>query len=194
MSDGEPVAIISVNYDLDSHVSFGGSLAGTTNGEGIGVSRASGYVSFAQSLGRNFAFDGGVVVQAYTDRYSSGRSQSFAEVYGGVTWNQFALHASYSPSYLDAGLETLYIEANAVEELGAGFRANARAGLLQRLSGNGSLGGENTRWDAQIGVTKDFESVSAFINLGTAGSSSGTYFNGPWQGRNALTVGISRSF
>lgn len=194
VSEGEPVAIVSIDYDLDTTVVVGGSVVGTTNGEGIGVSRGSGYISLAQSIGGNLAIDGGVVVQAYTDRYSSGRSQTFVEVYGGVTWNQFALHASYSPSYLDAGLETLYIEANAVQDLGAGFRANARAGVLQRLSGDGSFGGENTRWDAQIGVTKDFKHLSAFINVSTAGSGSGTYFDGPWQGRDAIVFGMTRSF
>ena len=135
-----------------------------------------------------------MVVQTYTERYSGGRSQSGVEAYGGVTWKQLALHASYSPSYLDAGLETLYVELNAVQDLGAGFRANARAGLLQRLSGDGSFGGENTRWDAQIGVTKDFERLSAFVNFSTAGSGEGTYFAGPWQGRNAVIFGVSRCF
>jgi len=194
VSEGEPVAIASIVYDLDSGVSVGGSVVGTTNGSGVGVSRASGHVGYATSIGRNIAVDGGVVVQTYTDRYSSGQSQTFAEVFGGVTWKQFALHASYSPSYLDAGLETLYIEVNAVQDLGSGFRANARAGLLQRLSGDGSFGGENTRWDAQIGVTKDIGRLSAFVNLSAAGSGQGTYFDGPWQGRNAVIFGVSRSF
>ncbi|MEM7702809.1 MAG: TorF family putative porin [Pseudomonadota bacterium] len=194
VSEGEPVAIASIIYDLESGVSVGGSVVGTTNGNGVGVSRASGHVSYAQSVGQGFAVDGGFVVQTYTDRYSSGQSQTFVEAYGGLTWKQFALHASYSPSYLDAGLETLYVELNTVQDLGDGFRANARAGLLQRLSGEGSFGGENTRWDAQIGVTKDFDRLSAFVNFSTAGSGEGTYFDDPWQGRNAVIFGVSRSF
>jgi len=194
VSEGEPVAIASIAYDLESGLSVGGSVVGTTNGEGVGVSRASGHVSYAKSVGQGFAVDSGVVVQTYTNRYSSGQSQTFVEAYGGVTWKQFALHASYSPSYLDAGLETLYVELNAVQDLGGGFRANARGGVLRRLSGEGSFGGENTRWDAQIGVTKDFDRLSAFVNLSTAGSGEGTYFDGPWQGRNAVIFGVSRSF
>ena len=194
VSEGEPVAIASVVYDHESGLSAGGSVVGTTNGSGVGVLRASGHVGYATSVGDGWAVDGGVVVQTYTNRYSGGRSQTFVETYGGVTWEQLALHVSYSPSYLDAGLETLYVELNAVQNLGAGFRANARAGVLQRLSGDGSFGGENTRWDAQIGVTKDFERLSAFVNFSTAGSGEGTYFDGPWQGRNAVNLGVSRSF
>ncbi|MEM1197649.1 MAG: TorF family putative porin [Pseudomonadota bacterium] len=202
VSEGEPVAIASIQYDLESGVSIGASAVGTTNGSGDnsdsdlsgGLLRASGHVGYARSLGRNLAVDGGVVVQTYTDRYSSGRSQTFVEIFGGVTFGPVALHASYSPSYLDAGLETLYVEVNAVQELGSGFRATARAGLLNRLSGEGSLGGENTRWDAQIGLTKDFDRLTLYANVGTAGSGQGTYFDGPWQGRDAVVVGISRSF
>ena len=194
VSEGEPVVIASTVYDDESGLSLGGSAVASTNGEGVGLLRAAGHVGYAHSLGRNLAVDGGVVVQTYTDRYSSGRSQTFAEVFAGVTFGQFALHASYSPSYLDAGLETLYIQANAVQDLGSGFRATARAGVLNRLSGEGSFGGANTRWDAQIGLTKDFDRTSVFVNLSKAGSGQGTYFDGPWQGRNAAILGISRSF
>lgn len=194
VSEGEPVAIASVVYDDESGVSVGASAVATTNGDGVGLLRASGHVGYAHSLGRNVAVDGGVVVHTYTDRYSSGRSQTFAEAYGGVTFGQVAIHASYSPSYLDAGLETLYLQANAVQDLGSGFRVTARAGVLKRLSGEGSFGGANTRWDAQVGLTKDFDRMSIFLNLSTAGSRRGTYFDGPWQGRDAVVLGVSRSF
>lgn len=194
VSEGEPVAIATVVYDHESGVSVGAGAVGTTNGEGVGLLRASGHIGYAHSLGRNVAVDGGVVVQTYTDRYSGGGSQTFAEVFGGVSFGQFALHASYSPSYLDAGLETLYIQANAVQDLGSGFRATARAGVLRRLSGQGSFGGSNARWDGQVGVIKDVDRMSVSLSLSTAGSGRGTYFDGPWQGRNAVILGISRSF
>lgn len=194
VSEGAPVAIATVLFDHESGVSAGAGAVATTNGDGIGLLRASGHIGYAHRLDRDVAIDGGVVVQAYTERYSSGRQQTFAELYAGVTVGQFALHASYSPSYLDAGLETLYIQANAVQDLGSGFRATARAGVLNRLSGKGTFGGADTRWDAQIGVTKDFDRLSVFLNLSTAGSGQGTYFDGPWQGRDAVILGISRSF
>lgn len=194
VSEGEPVAMVALNYDLESGVSVGGATVLTTNGPNIGLLRASGHVGYAHSLSRTVAVDGGVVAQVYTDRYSGGRSQSFAEVFAGITVGAVALHASYSPSYLDAGLETLYLEANAVRDLGDDFRATAHIGVLNRLSGDGSFGGANTRWDAQVGVTKDVGLTSIFLNASTAGSGTGTYFDGPWQGRDALVIGISRSF
>lgn len=194
VSNGEPVAIASANYDHESGISVSGSAVGTTNGSGAGLLRTFGHVGYARSLGDQLAVDGGLVVNAYTDRYSSGRSQTFAEIFGGVTWGQVALHASYSPRYLDAGLETLYVEANGARDLGSGFRATAHAGLLRRLSGDGSLGGANSRWDAQIGLTKDFDRLSVYVNAASAGSGRGTYFNGPWQGRNSIIIGVSRSF
>ena len=194
VSEGEPVAIGSVVFDHDSGVSVGGSAVLTSNGPDIGLLRGSAHIGYARSLSRKVAVDGGVVVQAYTDRYSGDRSQTFAEVYAGVSLGPVALHASYSPSYLDAGLETLYLEANAVHDLGAGFRATAHGGVLHRLSGVGSFGGANTRWDAQVGVTKDFDELSLSLNFSTAGSGRGRYFDGPWQGRNAVIFAVSRSF
>jgi len=194
VSEGEPVVIASVFYDHDSGVSAGGSAVVTSNGPDVGLLRASGHVTFAHKFDSDLSLDGGLVVQSYTDRYSSGRAQTFAEVFGGVTYGQFALHAIYSPSYLDHELQTLYIEFDAVQELGSGFRANARAGVITRLAGEGSFGGEDTRYDAQIGVTKDFDRLSLYLNASIAGSGRGTYFSGPWQGRDAVIVGISRSF
>lgn len=194
VSEGEPVAITSIVYDHDSGWSAGGSVVATTNGPAIGLLRASGHIGYARSIASGLAVDGGVVVQSYSDRYSNGNAQTFAEVFGGVTWKQFAVHASYSPSYLDQGLQSLYVEFDAVQELGSGFRANARAGILTRLGGEGSFGGANTRYDTQIAVTKDFDRVSVYLQAGTAGPGQGGYFGGPWRGRNALILGISRSF
>ena len=120
--------------------------------------------------------------------------RTLPEIFAGVGFGAVALHASYSPSYLDAGLETLYLEAKGVHDLGGDFRATAHIGVLNRLSGDGSFGGANTRWDAQIGVTKDVGLASIFLNASTAGSGSGAYFDGRWQGRDALVIGVSRSF
>lgn len=194
VSEGEPVASASIIYDHESGVSIGGSAAATTNGPGVGLLRASGHIGYAKAVSRTVAVDGGVVVHAYTDRYAGASSQAFAEFFGGVTFGQVAVHASYSPSYLDQNLQTLYVEVNAVQDLGGGFRATARAGLLNRVGGDDTFRGATSRWDAQIGVTKDFDRLSAFVNLSTAGSGQGAYFDGPWQGRNAVIFGVSRSF
>ena len=194
VSEGEPVAIGSVSYDDQSGIYTGGSIAVTTNGEDVGILRGSAHVGFATSIDRNISLDAGAVVSRYTDRYSGARAQTFAEIYSGVSVGDFAVYAWYSPSYLDQNLQTLYLEANAVRDLGSGFRANARVGVLNRLSGQGSLGGRNTRYDAQVGLTKDFDRLSLSVTLGTAGSGAGTYFTGPWQGRDSVVVALSRSF
>jgi len=194
VSEGEPVAILFLAYDLQSGLNVGGSVTATTNGPGVGVLRGSAHVGYATFVGPNVSLDGGAVFYAYSDRYSGGRAQEFAEVFAGINVGNVALHAWYSPSYLDQNLETLYLEANAVKDLGEGFRINARAGLLTRLSGSGTFGGANTRYDTQIGVTKDFDALSISVSAGTAGSGRGQYFDGPWQGRNSIVIAVSRSF
>jgi uncharacterized protein (TIGR02001 family) len=194
VSEGEPVAIASAGYDDQSGVYTGGSVAVTTNGDGIGVLRASAHIGYVQNIDRNVSLDTGAVINRYTNRYSGPDTQTFAEFYGGVSVGDLAFYAWYSPSYLDAGLDTLYLEANAVRDLGSGFRANARIGVLQRLAGQGSFGGRNTRYDAQVGLTKDFDRLSLSVTLGTAGPSSGTYFEGPWQGRDSIVVAATHSF
>ena len=186
--------LVSAGYDDLGGWSGGGALVTTSNGSGVGILRASGHIGYARSVARNMAVDGGLVVHSYTQRYSSGNAQTFAEVFAGVTWKQLALHASYTPSYLDQGLQSLYIEANAVQELGSGFRANARGGLLTRLGGEGSFNGSNNRYDAQLGFTKDFDRLSLYVQASTAGPGRGRYYDGPWRGRNALLLGLSRSF
>lgn len=194
VSRGEPAAILSLNYDLESGVNVGGSVAATTNGPGVGILRGSVHVGYATFVAPNVAIDGGVVFNAYSDRYSGGQSQNFTEVFAGISAGNFAIHAWYSPSYLDQNLETLYLEANAVKELGEGFRVNARFGFLIRLSGTETFSGAATRYDTQIGVTKDFDVLSLSVTAGTAGSGRGQYFDGPWQGRDSVVVAISRTF
>lgn len=194
VSAGEPVALASISYDLESGVYLGGSVAGTTNGPGVGILRGSAHAGYVQGIGRNLSLDGGVVFNAYTNRYSGARSQEFAEFYAGINAGNFALYARYSPSYLDQNLQTLYLDANVVHDLGAGFRANARAGLLTRLAGDLTFRGATTRYDAQVGLTKDFDRFSVSVTLGTAGSGQGDYFSGPWQGRDSVVVGVNRSF
>ncbi len=194
VSSGEPVAIVSIAYDLENGVYTGASVAGTTNGPGVGILRGNAQIGYARRLSRTVSVDGGLVYNAYTDRYSGPNSQDFAEVYAGVSVGNIAVYAWYSPSYLDQNLETLYLEANAVQEIGADIRANARVGLLTRLSGDNTFRGASTRYDAQVGLTKDFDRLSVSVTVGTAGSGRGDYFAGPWQGRDSVVVGISRSF
>ena len=194
VSRGEPVAILSLSYDMESGVYVGGSAAATTNGPGVGLLRGSAHVGYATFIGPNVSIDGGAVFNAYSDRYSGGGSQDFAEVFAGISAGDFAFYAWYSPSYLDQNLETLYLETNAVKDLGDGFRANARFGLLTRLSGDATFSGASTRYDTQIGLTKDFKALSLSVTAGTAGSGRGQYFDGPWQGRSSIVVAVSRSF
>lgn len=188
------MAIASVSYDDQSGIYTGGSVAVTTNGDDVGVLRGSAHIGYARSIGRNVSVDGGAVLYRYTDRYSGASAQTVAEFYGGFGVGDLAFYAWYSPSYLDQNLETLYLEANAVRDLGSGFRANARIGVLTRLSGQGSFGGRDTRYDTQIGLSKDFDRLSVSVTFGTAGSGAGTYFSGPWQGRDSVVIAVSRSF
>lgn len=194
VSEGEPVATGSLSYDDQSGLYTGGSVTVTTNGENGGILRSSAHVGFATTIDRGVSLDGGAVLYRYTDRYSGARAQTLAEIYGGVSLGDIAIYAWYSPNYLDGNLDTLYLEANAVRDLGSGFRANARVGVLRRISGEGSFGGRDTRYDAQVGLTKDFDQVSISVNLGTAGPGEGGYFSGPWQGRNWVVFAVSRSF
>lgn len=193
-SEGEPVAIVSASYDDISGFFIGGAAAITTNGDDFGFLRASAHAGYAVSLDRSLALDGGVVFTTYGNRYSSGVSQSFVEIFGGVSWGDVAFHANYSPSYLDQNLQTVYLQFDVVRELAPGLRANAKAGLLARVGGEGSLRGTNTRHDFQLSLTKEFDHFDAFVSVTTGGTGTGDYFAGVWQNRTSLTVGISRSF
>ena len=193
-SNGEPVAIGSISIDDDSGFYAGGEVALTTNGPSFGILRGSAYAGIAKHVAPDVSVNGGVVLIAYSDRYSGANAQEFIEVFAGASWKNLALNTYYSPNYLDQGLATLYVEASASQRIADGLTVNGRAGLLSRLSGEGSLGGRDQRFDISLGVTKEFDLFSVSLTGNTAGPSEGTYFQGPWQGQNSVVVAISRSF
>ena len=100
----------------------------------------------------------------------------------------------FSPDFQDQNLSKLYIEIDTIKRLGDGFNATARAGLLLQVGGPGSLGERRARYDLQAGLSKDIGtwSINATINYG--GDRGGTYFLGPFNLRDAIIIGVSKSF
>lgn len=194
-SRGQPVAIGSLSYDHKSGLYTGGSIAVTVDDDiDLDILRYAAFVGYAYSVKPGLSLDGGAVFTSYTDAYSGEEAESFIEFFGGLSVGDISAHVRYAPDHLNQDVATLYTDIEAVQDIGSGFRIHGRGGLLNQIGGSGSLGGARTRYDVQVGVTKDIDLWSFSATFGTAGPGRGDYFDGPWMGRNSLVLRVSRSF
>lgn len=151
-------------------------------------------MGYAKNIDTNLSIDSGATVTAYTERYTGMANDTFVEFHTGLSYKNLTGRIRYSPNFQEFDAQTIYIEFDAIHRLGDGFNASAHAGLLQQVGGSGSLGERNSRYDLSLGVSKDIGlwSINGTINYG--GDRGGTYFSGPWRLRDAVIIGVSRSF
>lgn len=193
-SRGQPVITGSLSYDDLSGFYTGGTVTFTIGDEVQGPLSYTALIGYAKRIAPQISIDSGAVVIAYTDRYSGLANDTFVELYSGLSYQNITARVRYSPNYQEQNLSTLYTEIDALQRISENLSATAHAGLLSQLGGTGSLGGRRTRYDFQAGLVRDIGSwsVSGTFNLG--GPSGGIYFDGPWSGRTALVIGISKNF
>lgn len=151
-------------------------------------------VGYSKNIAPNLSFDSGATITAYTERYSGKANDTFVEFHTGLAYKNIAGRVRYSPNFQELDAATIYIETDAVENLGSGFNLSAHAGLLQQIGGSGSLGERRFRYDLSAAISKDINlwSINASINYG--GDRGGTFFSGPWRVRDAVIIGVSRNF
>lgn len=194
ISQGQPVISGSLSYDDKSGIYGGTTVAFTIGEQNQGPLSFVGLIGYAKNLDTNISIDTGATVTAYTDRYTGMANDTFVEFHTGLTYKNLTGRVRYSPNFQELNAETIYIEVDAAHRLGDGFNVLAHAGLLQQVGGAGSLGERNSRYDLSLGISKDIGlwNINSSINYG--GDRGGTYFSGPWRVRDAIIIGVSRSF
>lgn len=194
ISQGQPVISGSISYDDSSGIYGGTTVAFTLGEQNQGPLSFVGLLGYAKNIDTNLSIDTGATVTAYTERYSGMANDTFVEFHTGLSYKNLTGRVRYSPDFQELNAQTIYIELDTFHRLGSGFNATAHAGLLQQVGGSGSLGERRSRYDLSFGISKDIGlwSVNGSINYG--GDRGGTYFNGPWRVRDAIIIGVSRSF
>ncbi len=194
ISQGQPVISGSLSYDDKSGIYGGTTVAFTIGEQNQGPLSFVGLIGYAKNLDTNISIDTGATVTAYTDRYTGMANDTFVEFHSGLSYKNLTGRVRYSPNFQELDAQTIYVEVDTVHRLGDGFNILGHAGLLQQVGGSGSLGERRSRYDLSLGVSKDIDlwSINASINYG--GDRGGTYFSGPWRLRDAIILGVSRSF
>lgn len=194
ISQGQPVISGSISYDDKSGIYGGTTIAFTIGEQNQGPLSFVGILGYAKNIDTNLSIDSGATITAYTDRYTGMANDTFVELHTGLSYKNLTGRVRYSPNFQELNAQTIYIEVDAAHRLGDGFNILAHSGLLQQIGGSGSLGERRSRYDLTLGVSKDIDlwSINASINYG--GDRGGTYFSGPWRVRDAIILGVSRSF
>lgn len=193
-SRGQPVISGSVSYDDLSGFYTGGTITFTIGDEVQGPLSYSALIGYATRVGPQVSIDSGAVVIAYTDLYSGLANDTFIEFYSGISYKSITGRVRYSPNYLEQNLSTIYAEVDALQRITDSLSATLHAGLLSQIGGPGSLGGRRSRYDFQASVSQDLGSwdISGAFTFG--GPGGGVYFDGPWSGREAIVISVSKSF
>lgn len=194
ISRGQPVITANLSYDDSSGIYVDGSTAFTIGEQTQGPLSFTGVIGHAANIAPNISIDNGAVLTAYTDRYTGQANDIFVEFYSGLSYKNITGRIRYSPDFQELDAQTLYFELDAAHRLADGLNATAHAGLLQQVGGNGSLGERRFRYDLQLAIAKDIDlwTLRASVNYG--GDRGGTYFAGPFRLRDAIILGVSRSF
>lgn len=194
ISRGQPVITGNLSYDDSSGIYADGSIAFTIGDNTQGPLSYIGSIGYAANIAPNISIDSGAVVTAYTERYSARANDTFVEFYSGISYKNITGRVRYSPDFQELNAQTIYVEFDTAKRLADGLNLTAHAGLLQQVGGSGSLGERRSRYDLQLGLAQDISlwTVRATINYG--GDRGGTYFSSPWRVRDAIILGVSKSF
>ncbi len=194
ISQGQPVISVNLSYDDNSGIYGGTAIAFTLGEQNQGPLSFIGSLGYAKNIDTNLSTDIAATVTTYTERASRMANETFVEFHTGLTYKNLTGRIRYSPNFQELDAQTIYMEVDAAHRLGDGFNMLAHAGFLQQIGGVGSLGERNSRYDLSLGVSKDIGlwNINGSINYG--GDRGGTFFSGPWRIRDAIILGVSRSF
>jgi uncharacterized protein (TIGR02001 family) len=194
LSDGKPDLSLNLAYDHPSGF-YAGASAIAAEGVDGGV-RMFGYLEYAgltRRIDAHMSWDAGVSNSEYLEKPYSGYRSDYTELYAGLSVDSVSAHVYYSPSYLGAGLSTIYVDLNGAYRPARHLRLFGHAGLLTPLSGSADLGGRRERYDLRAGVAADFGGAEMRLAWTATGPGAG-YAAGFAQGRDAVVVGASYFF
>ncbi len=133
LSDGEPVAAVSLGYDDPSGFYAGGSAIGVLRGDEPELLALQGSAGYAARLSADLSIDVGIARSQYYSGYGSTRNYHYTELYVGLSRRPVTGRVSFSPDYFRADTPTVYAEVETGFEIAPDWLVNAHVGTLHYL-------------------------------------------------------------
>ena len=190
LSQGRPVGLLNLSYDhaKGAYAAASGSLVlGTDDGiEPLSLQLNAGY---AKRLPSDLVLDLGITHSSYSS-YSSRGSNSYTEIYAGVSRKALSARISYAPHYFAPGYRTLYGEADVNVSPMMKLNLNAHIGLLVPVDYPEEVGKPRAQRDWRIGVSRQTGRLSLHAFL-TGGGPGRDYYRERYHNRRRLVFGLS---
>jgi uncharacterized protein (TIGR02001 family) len=188
-SDGRPVGIVDLSYDLRNglYAAVSGRAVATRD-EGpqmLGFGLNAGY---AARLRPELTVDFGVVHSRYSHYSGLGAGRSYTEFYTGVAGKLIGGRISVSPDYLGSAHWTAYGEVDAHLDLSTRTAVDGEIGVLTPLGGS-YRGTSRPQVDARLGLARRLGRLT--LHAAVTARSRAYLYQGRARGRTALIVGIS---
>jgi uncharacterized protein (TIGR02001 family) len=145
-SNGHPAPQLSLAYDSPSGWYAGAFASGVDIQGDSGHTQLIGYGGYAQKWSTSVSWEFG----ATQTTYQQFAKNNYAEVFTGLTSENFSGRVYYSPNYLGESIPSLYTEVNAHYPLEEHLQLLAHVGHLHVPSGNATLAA--SRFDSSVGI------------------------------------------
>jgi len=188
LSDSEPSARLTLNYDGPEHWYAGASATRPVVVASERATQLLGYAGWVSSPIADRSFEIGIDGSHFVGL----SGYDFAEAYVGLLASRWSARAYYAPNYYGRRIGTVYLELNAHVALNEQARLFAHLGALVPVRG-ASGDADTTRGDASVGV--GFVTGGCDFHLAAVGATSGGPYPAVYAGRRAAVVaGVSFSF
>ncbi len=153
LSEGRPVATLSLSYDDASGLYVAGTATGVaTRHSGVKLLGFQENIGFARQIGTGPTFDIGVTNADYTDYFSGGYHADYREVYVGLLARNLSTHLHFSPHYFRGGVSTFYADVDGVLHPLPDWRLTGHVGVLVQTDGPHQYGELGTHYDWRLGL------------------------------------------
>ena len=191
LSSGHPVGVTDLSYDDPSGLygALSGSVVASSD-DGIkplGLQLSGGY---AKRLSRGFTVDVGAVHSQYSHYSSRSDSNSYTEVYAGLSRGAVTSRIYFSPHYFGRGSRTLYGEVDATISPIRKLRVNGHAGLLVPIDYRTANSDGRAQYDWRLGVAREIGRGTIHV-IASGGGPGRDYYSGHPHSKTALTFGFS---
>jgi len=189
LSAGHPAGFIDLSYDDAGGFYAALSVSAVADPEGpqpLGIQLNGGY---AKQLPGEITLDTGIVHSEYARYSTRGRTNSYTEVYAGVSHKALSGRIFLSPHYFRANAWTLYGEVDGNFRLTSKLRATAHLGMLLPLHRPAGIY-LRSEWDWRLGLTRKLGPMSLQLAWTGAGPDRAS---DPYRKRrgDALVAGFS---
>lgn len=159
LSGGHPAGFIDLTYDDAGGFYAALSVSAVADPEGpqpLGIQLNGGY---AKQLAGEITLDSGIIHSEYARYSTRGRTNSYTEVYVGVSHKALSSRIFFSPHYFRANASALYGEVDGNFRLASKLKATAHLGMLVPLHSPADVN-LRSEWDWRLGLTRHLGPVS----------------------------------